>query len=161
MEQPNLTVSQRFFNWILSNPMTQWMTATLLTHFTGGWVFIRKDEPGWEAYQSQVPHSGDPSLPTTNLWTNRQSWKTCLVIEVRTGDEIYIGCDDVFGRRFVYMKATFKRGDLVALRIGHEPAVILALRYVPLWGKSDVNLRQVDIITVKDLHKKYPRALLL
>jgi len=105
--------------WLLRSLFVQWLALNILKM---PWVTIRKDDLRFKA-GNKISYEGDSSVAPTKPTTNRNAWKTWIVIELDTlSNPAHVAVDDCFGNRLACLGVYVMPGRKVALRVGHEAA---------------------------------------
>jgi hypothetical protein len=105
--------------WLLRSLFVQWLVLNVLKM---PWVAIRKDDLRFKA-GNKISYEGDGSVAPTKPTTDRNTWKTWIVVRLDTlSNPAHVAVDDCFGNRLACLGVYIMPGRLVALRVGHEGA---------------------------------------
>jgi len=109
-------------SWFLYTRIGQWISRL----FSGGWCFIRKDDPRFVVtsdYQV-LRYEGDSSVaPDRGIGNQRSAWKDWIVFAMPHASMFLFVVIDIYnGQRM----ACFKEGEsgIFAIRAGHEAGTI-------------------------------------
>ncbi len=110
----------RFFQWVLSTLLVQ----VLMRLFTGGWCFIRRPDLRFRGVSNALWYEGNPDTRAGKH--RRTSWKTwvCMQIPEIYQGEVHVAFDVYTGQRLALLGKTFRGGELIAFRVGHEESKV-------------------------------------
>lgn len=108
--------------WFLYTRLGQWLSRLL----SGGWCFIRKDDPRFIVTPDgdALHYDGDPSAaPDRGIGNQRNAWKDWVIFAMPHASMFLFVVIDIYdGRRMACFKES--PNGIFAIRAGHEPGMI-------------------------------------
>lgn len=120
---------KKIFWWFLYTALGQWVSSK----FSGGWCFIKSTDCRFKVTPDaeSIWYRGDQSAaPDRGISLQRNKWRVWIIFKLTSSNPQWVVIDVHDGKRMLMTKPL---KGIVAIRAGHEDAIIRVAVATPQW----------------------------